>query len=40
VANTWRKGLESWEIAGERIAQFKSAVDFAIFTPAPAPEFR
>jgi len=33
IANTWRKGLEEWEIPAERIAQLKNAADFTIFTP-------
>ncbi len=32
-AEVWRKGLESWDQTGERIARFKAAADVAIYTP-------
>jgi hypothetical protein len=33
TAETWRKGLASWDQQPERIARLKEAADFAIYTP-------
>lgn len=33
TAATWKKGLEDWGQAPERIARFRDAVDLAIYTP-------
>lgn len=33
TAATWKKGLEQWGQAPERIARFRDAVDLAIYTP-------
>ena len=32
-ADVWRRGLESWNQSGERIARLKAAADVAIYTP-------
>jgi hypothetical protein len=32
-AETWRKGLASWDQAGARIRRLRDAADFAIYTP-------
>ncbi len=32
-ANLWKKGLADWDQDGQRIAKFKSAAEFAIYTP-------
>ena len=33
VADTWRKGLKSWDQEPSRIQKFRDSVDLAIFTP-------
>jgi hypothetical protein len=33
TADTWRKGLESWQQPPERIRRFRESVDIAIYTP-------
>ncbi len=33
TAESWRKGLASWEIAPERIQRLKESAQFAVFTP-------
>jgi hypothetical protein len=33
TAETWRKGLASWDQPAERIAKYRDAVDVAIYTP-------
>lgn len=32
-AQTWKEGLASWDITGERIRTLREAVDFTIYTP-------
>jgi hypothetical protein len=33
TAATWKKGLSDWGIDGERIARYKNAADFVVYTP-------
>jgi hypothetical protein len=32
-AETWKNGLASWGMSGERIAQFRQKIDLAVYTP-------
>lgn len=33
TADTWKRGIESWGMTGERIARLQSSVDIAVYTP-------